>query len=66
MVKLKELKEKFNISQTELSIKTNISRQTINTLENGSYLLSLKTLKKLSLFFNTSIESNLIFEEEDL
>lgn len=65
-MKLKELKEKFNISQTELSKKTNICRQTINTLENGSYLPSLKTLKKLSLFFNTSIESIFIFEEEDL
>ncbi|HFE5607852.1 TPA: helix-turn-helix transcriptional regulator [Staphylococcus aureus] len=40
------MKEKFNISQTELSKKTNICRQTINTLENGSYLPSLKTLKK--------------------
>ncbi|AUU49759.1 TPA: helix-turn-helix transcriptional regulator [Staphylococcus aureus] len=66
MVKLKELKEKFNISQTELSIKTNISRQTINMLENGSYIPSLITVKKLSLYFNTSIESIFIFEEEDL
>ncbi|HEI8145706.1 TPA: helix-turn-helix transcriptional regulator [Staphylococcus aureus] len=66
IAKLKELREKFNITQTELSIKTNISRQTINTLENGSYIPSLKTAKKLSLFFNTSIESIFIFEEEDL
>ncbi|HDC8670146.1 TPA: helix-turn-helix transcriptional regulator [Staphylococcus aureus] len=66
MVKLKELKEKFNISQTELSIKTNKSRQTINMLENGSYIPSLITVKKLSLYFNTSIESIFIFEEEDL
>ncbi|HGN7158937.1 TPA: helix-turn-helix domain-containing protein [Staphylococcus aureus] len=39
------MKEKFNISQTELSIKTNISRQTINMLENGSYIPSLITVK---------------------
>ncbi|EQA7703562.1 MULTISPECIES: helix-turn-helix transcriptional regulator [Staphylococcus intermedius group] len=65
-VTLKELRKKHNITQTELSLKTNISRQTINMLENNSYIPSLKTAKKLALFFNTSIECIFLFEEGDL
>lgn len=61
-----ELRKEYNITQTELSIKTNISRQTINMLENNSYIPSLKTAKRLAMFFNTSIECIFIFEEEDL
>lgn len=65
-VTLRELRKEYNITQTELSIKTNISRQTINMLENNSYIPSLKTAKRLATFFNTSIECIFIFEEEDL
>lgn len=65
-VTLRELRKEYNITQTELSIKTNISRQTINMLENNSYIPSLKTAKRLAMFFNTSIECIFIFEEEDL
>lgn len=63
---LRILRAKMNISQTTLSKATNISRQTISLLEKGEYIPSLKTAKKLSLYFEEPIDDIFILEEEDL
>jgi putative transcriptional regulator len=61
--RVKELREKQGISQAKLAEEIGVSRQTINYLETGKYMPSLKLAMKLSKFFAISIED--IFELED-
>ena len=61
---LEEIRKKSNYTQEELADKLGVSRQTINSLENGKYNPSIQLAFKLAKFFNLSIESLFIFEEE--
>ena len=58
-----EIRKKSNYTQEELADKLGVSRQTINSLENGKYNPSIQLAFKLAKFFNLSIESLFIFEE---
>ena len=60
---LEEIRKKSNYTQEELEDKLGVSRQTINSLENGKYNPSIQLAFKLAKFFNLSIESLFIFEE---
>lgn len=60
---LEEIRKKSNYTQEELADKLGVSRQTINSLENGKYNPSIQLAFKLAKFFNLSIESLFIFEE---
>ena len=62
--KLEEIRKKFNYTQEELADKLGVSRQTINSLENGKYNPSIQLAFKLAKFFNLSIESLFEFEED--
>ena len=62
--KLEEIRKKFNYTQEELADKLGVSRQTINSLENGKYNPSIQLAFKLAKFFNLSIEALFIFEED--
>lgn len=62
--KLEEIRKKFNYTQEELADKLGVSRQTINSLENGKYNPSIQLAFKLAKFFNLSIESLFVFEED--
>ncbi len=59
---LKELRESKGLSQQKLGDVLGVSRQTINSVENGKFDPSLTLAIKLTRFFNEPIDS--IFEHE--
>ena len=60
---LKNLRKIKNISQNELAEVLSVSRQTINSIENGKFDPSLTLTIKLTRYFNVSIDE--IFKYED-
>jgi putative transcriptional regulator len=46
--KIKEFRKKLKITQEELAIKADVTRQTINALEQGKYNPSLELAYKIS------------------
>ena len=60
---LKELRESKGLSQEKLGDNLGVSRQTINSIENGKFDPSLTLAIKLTKFFDEPIDS--IFELED-
>ena len=59
---LKKLRETKGLSQEKLGDILGVSRQTINSVENGKFDPSLTLAIKLTKFFNEPIDS--IFEHE--
>lgn len=62
--RLKELREKHNLTQEDLAIKVGVSRQTIISLEKGKYNPSIFLAYKIAKVFGLKIEDVFIFEEE--
>ena len=60
---LKRLRESKGLSQKELGDNLGVSRQTINSIENGRFDPSLTLAIKLTKFFDEPIDS--IFELEN-
>jgi|TARA_B100000965_G_C19214406_1_gene593094 putative transcriptional regulator len=60
---LKKLRESKGLSQEKLGDNLGVSRQTINSIENGKFDPSLTLAIKLTKFFDEPIDS--IFELED-
>ena len=60
---LKNLRKIKNISQNDLADALSVSRQTINSIENGKFDPSLTLAIKLTRYFNVSIDE--IFTYED-
>ena len=60
---LKELRESKGLSQEKLGDNLGVSRQTINSIENGKFDPSLTLAIKLTKFFDEPIDS--IFELEN-
>ena len=56
---LKKLREDINLSQDAFGSKLNVSRQTINSIENGKFDPSLPLAMKIAKFFN------LVFRSKD-
>ena len=61
--RLRVLRAERNWSQEKLADELNVSRQTINAIENGKYDPSLPLAFKMSRLFNIPIEN--IFEPEE-
>jgi putative transcriptional regulator len=61
--KLRVLRAERNWSQAKLADELNVSRQTINAIENGKYDPSLPLAFKMAQLFDMPIEA--IFEPED-
>ena len=59
---LKKLRESKGLSQEKLGYNLGVSRQTINSIENGKFDPSLTLAIKLTKFFDEPIDS--IFELE--
>lgn len=53
------------MTQQQLADKLGVSRNTINSIENGKYLPSLELALKIAHYFNTSVESVFFKEEQD-
>lgn len=62
--KLEELRKLRGITQEELAVVLEVSRQTIGSLENGRYNPSIMLAFKIAKFFNLKIEDIFIYEEE--
>lgn len=57
MYKIKEIREKKRMSQTELSDLSGVSRATINRIENEKdVVVNTKTLQKIANALNVSIK----------
>ncbi|HBI1188022.1 TPA: helix-turn-helix transcriptional regulator [Staphylococcus aureus] len=60
---IKERRKERNLSQKDLSMKVNVSRQTINAIENNKYDPSLSLAFDLAKALETTIEQ--LFENEE-
>ncbi|MBN8265591.1 MAG: helix-turn-helix transcriptional regulator [Xanthomonadales bacterium] len=54
--RLRELREREGLSQGELALRLEVSRQTINALETGKYDPSLPLAFRIARLFGTRIE----------
>ena len=59
--RVKELREKENLTQKKLGEKVHVSRQAINAIETGKYDPSLWLAYDISQLFHMTIEEVLIF-----
>ena len=64
--RLKELRARDGLNQTELAKKAKISRQTISLIERNEYMPSLLIATKIAHVFHEPIDQIFIFEEEEL
>ncbi|MFF2795357.1 helix-turn-helix transcriptional regulator [Lysinibacillus xylanilyticus] len=61
--RLKEIRIKHNLTQNQLAVSLEVSRQTIISIEKGRYIPSLPLAMKISKHFHSKIE-DIFFEEE--
>lgn len=54
--RLRELREREGLSQGELALRLDVSRQTVNALETGKYDPSLPLAFRIARLFGTRIE----------
>ena len=59
--KVKELRQKFNLTQEELARRVGVRRETIVFLEQGKYNPSLKLAHDVAKILKTSIDNLFIF-----
>ena len=60
---LKKLRKARGISQGDLAHQLSVSRQTINSIENGKFDPSLSLTIRLTRFFKVSLEEIFIFKD---
>ena len=60
---LKDLRKLKNVSQNDLAEALSVSRQTINSIENGKFDPSLTLLMKLTKYFEASLEDIFIYKD---
>ena len=61
--KLKELRMQGKVSQSALADALSVSRQTINSIENGKFDPSLTLAMKLTRFFKVSLDDIFIYKD---
>ncbi|KGR75781.1 helix-turn-helix transcriptional regulator [Ureibacillus sinduriensis] len=64
--RLKELRARDGLNQTELAKKAKVSRQTISLIERNEYMPSLIIAVRIAKVFQEPIEDIFIFAEEEL
>ncbi|PIC68572.1 transcriptional regulator [Sporosarcina sp. P21c] len=64
--RLKELRARDGLNQTELAKRAKVSRQTISLIEREEFVPSLLIAKRIAHIFDETIESIFIFDEEEL
>lgn len=62
--KLEQIRKDRGITQEELANILEVSRQTVNSLENGRYNPSIVLAFKIAKFFGLQIEEIFIYEEK--
>ena len=61
--RLKELRMQGKVSQSALADALSVSRQTINSIENGKFDPSLTLAMKLTRFFKVSLDEIFIYKD---
>lgn len=61
--RIRELRSTKKMTQEELAIQCQVSRQTIISLERGKYDPSIMLAHKIASLFHTSIEKVFVFED---
>ena len=64
--RLKELRAREGLNQTQLAKQAKVSRQTISLIEREEFVPSLLIAARIARIFNEPIEQIFIFEEEEL
>ena len=64
--RIKELRAKYNLTQSDLAEKVWVRRETIVFLENGKYNPSLKLAKMISIVLDCGIDELFFFSEEEI
>ncbi|ARF15515.1 helix-turn-helix transcriptional regulator [Sporosarcina ureae] len=64
--RLKELRARDGLNQTELAKLAKVSRQTISLIEREEFVPSLLIAKRIAHIFDETIECIFIFDEEEL
>lgn len=62
--RIRGLRKEHRISQEELAMAVNVTRQTIISLENGKYNASLILAHDIAVYFGKTIEEIFLFEED--
>ena len=60
---LKDLRKLKKVSQNDLADALSVSRQTINSIENGKFDPSLTLAMKLTRYFGASLEEIFIYKD---
>ena len=55
-IRVKELREEFNITQSQLAKKINVARSNISKYESGQLDVSTEIISKIADFFNVSTD----------
>jgi len=61
--RLKDLRTQRKISQNALAEALSVSRQTINSIENGKFDPSLTLAMKLTRYFEVSLDEIFVYED---
>ncbi|KGR92288.1 XRE family transcriptional regulator [Ureibacillus massiliensis 4400831 = CIP 108448 = CCUG 49529] len=64
--RLKELRARDGLNQTQLAKLAKVSRQTISLIEREEFIPSLLIAVRISRIFNEPVEKVFMFEEEEL
>lgn len=64
--RLKELRARDGMNQTELAKRAKVSRQTVSLIEREEFVPSLLIAVRMARIFNEPIESIFIFDKEEL
>ncbi len=59
---IKDLRKKMGLRQEDIALALNVTRQTINAIENNRYNPTLELAMRLARYFNIRIEDLFILE----
>ncbi|MTK13811.1 MAG: helix-turn-helix transcriptional regulator [Clostridiaceae bacterium] len=61
--RIKEFRRRLGYRQEDLAVKMNVTRQTINAIENNKYNPTLELAMKLAKFLETSVEELFLIDD---
>jgi putative transcriptional regulator len=62
---IREIRKAMKVSQEELAMRCNVTRQTVNAIENDKYDPTLTLAFRLSKNLDTKVDELFIFEEKN-
>lgn len=63
--RIKELRARFNLTQEELAVKVQVTRQTIIAIEAGKYNSSLELAFRIARVFDSKVDDIFTYEVEE-